>query len=120
MLYKTHVFLGNRKCQISMTETRFSTIRDPVLFLQFIKCYGLDINAWDKGFLAKKMQKNVMKNHILKPPTFTLIMLLSIRPVPANKMGLFVHGTSCNAPNVHPRLDSILEVCRTFQIGEAS
>ena len=77
MLYKTHVFLENRKCQISMTETRFSTIRDPVLFLQFIKCYGLDINAWDRVFLAK----NVMKNHILKPPTFTLIMLLSIQPV---------------------------------------
>ena len=29
----------------------------------------------------QKMQKNVMKNHILKPPTFTLIMLLSIQPV---------------------------------------
>ena len=25
--------------------------------------------------------KNVMKNHILKPPTFTLIMLLSIQPL---------------------------------------
>ena len=28
-----------------------------------------------------KNAKNVMKNHILKPPTFTLIMLLSIQPV---------------------------------------
>ena len=45
--------------------------------MQFIKCYSLDINAWDRGFLAK----NVMKNHILKPPIFTLIMLLSIQPV---------------------------------------
>ena len=26
-------------------------------------------------------QKNVMKNHILKPPTLTLIMLLSIQPI---------------------------------------
>ena len=29
----------------------------------------------------QKNAKNVMKNHILKPPTFTLIMLLSIQPV---------------------------------------
>ena len=64
MLYKTHVFLENRKCQISMTETRFSTIRDPVLFLQFIKCYGLDINALDRGFLAKKSKKFNEKSHI--------------------------------------------------------
>ena len=27
------------------------------------------------------MQKKLMKNHILKPPTFTLIMLSSIQPV---------------------------------------
>ena len=27
------------------------------------------------------MQKKIMKNHILKPPTFTLIMLSSIQPV---------------------------------------
>ena len=67
MLYKTHVILENRKCQISMTETRFSTIRDPVLFLQFIKFYGLDINAWDRGFLAKKSKKKKKcneKSHI--------------------------------------------------------
>ena len=64
MLNKTHVFLVNRMCQISMTETRFSTIRDPVLFLQFIKCYGLDINAWDRGFLAKKCKKCNEKSHI--------------------------------------------------------
>ena len=29
----------------------------------------------------QKNAKNVMKNHILKRPTFTLIMLLSIEPV---------------------------------------
>ena len=29
----------------------------------------------------QKNAKNVMKNHILKPPTFALIMLLSIQPV---------------------------------------
>ena len=29
----------------------------------------------------KKNAKKVMKNHILKPPTFTLIMLSSIQPV---------------------------------------
>ena len=32
-------------------------------------------------FFGKKNAKNVMKNHILKPPRFTLIMLLSIQPV---------------------------------------
>ena len=37
---------------------------DPVLFLQFIKCYGLDINAWDRGFLAKKCKKCNEKSHI--------------------------------------------------------
>ena len=81
MLYKTHVFLVNRKCQMSMTENQIQHHWDPVVFLQFIKCYGFDINAWDRGILAKKMQKKVMKNHILKPPTFTLIMLSSIQPV---------------------------------------
>ena len=29
----------------------------------------------------QKNAKKVMKNHILKPPTFTLIMLTSIQPV---------------------------------------
>ena len=29
----------------------------------------------------QKIAKKVMKNHILKPPTFTLIMLTSIQPV---------------------------------------
>ena len=53
---------------------------DPVLFLQFINCYGLDITLGTEGFWQKNA-KNVMKNHILKPPTFTLIMLLSIQPV---------------------------------------
>ena len=37
---------------------------DPVLFLQFIKCYGIDINAWDRGFLAKKCKKRNEKSHI--------------------------------------------------------
>ena len=57
MIYKIHVFLVNRKCQISMTENLISTIRDPVVFLQFIKCYGLDINALDRGILAKITKK---------------------------------------------------------------
>ena len=64
MLYKTHVFLENRKCQISMKKARFRTIRDPLLFLQFIKCYGLDINAWDRGLLAKNAKIVMKKSHI--------------------------------------------------------
>ena len=37
--------------------------RDPVVFLQFIKCYGFDINAWDRGILAKKCKKSNEKSH---------------------------------------------------------
>ena len=40
--------------------------------------------------------------------------LMSVR---ANKMQLFVLFTSHNTPNVHLRLDSILKLCWTFQIG---
>ena len=48
--------------------------------LQFITRYGFDINPGDRCILAKKA-KNAMKNHILKPFTFTLIMLSSIQTV---------------------------------------
>ena len=45
-------------------KNRFSTIRDPVVFLQVIKCYGLDINVWDRGILAKKnAKKSNEKSH---------------------------------------------------------
>ena len=30
--------------------------------------------------------------------------------------GAFVHSYTRNAPNVHPRVDSILKLCRTFPI----
>ena len=30
------------------------------LGILFIKCYGLDINAWDRGILAKNAKKRVM------------------------------------------------------------
>ena len=63
-----------------MEETRFGTIRDPDVFLQFITRYRFDINPGDRYILAKKA-KHVMKNHILKPLTFTLIMLSSIQAV---------------------------------------
>ena len=35
-----------------------------------------------------------------------------LAPVPANKSELVL--TKCNVPYVHPRLDSILELCQTF------
>ena len=39
----------------------------------------------------QKNAKNVMKNHILKTPTFTLIMLLSIQPIKIpEKMTVFL------------------------------
>ena len=64
-----------------------------------MKCYGLDINAWDRGFLAKKCKK-CKKNHILKPPTFTLIMLLSIQPVKIpEKITVFFFNNSCRKFN---------------------
>ena len=38
--------------------------------------------------------KNVMKNHILKTPTFTLIMLLSIQPIKIpEKMTVFFNNS---------------------------
>ena len=43
--------------------------------------------------------------------------LIFLSPVPANKMELFVHSTTCHGPYIHPRLDSILELCPTFPIG---
>ena len=44
-------------------DSAVSTIRDPVVFLQFINCYGLDINAWGRGILAKKCKKSNEKSH---------------------------------------------------------
>ena len=45
------------------------------------------------------------------------IIFFLLKLVPANKMELFfVHSTTGNAPYVHPRLDSILELCLTFPI----
>ena len=32
-------------------------------FLQFITYYGFDINAWDRGILAKKCKKSNEKSH---------------------------------------------------------
>ena len=43
--------------------------------------------------------------------------IFPITPVPANKKSFFVHSTTRNAPYVHPRLDSIFELCRAFRIG---
>ena len=40
-----------------------------------------------------------------------------LMPVPANKMKLFIHNTTGNAPYVHQRLDLILKLCQTFPIG---
>ena len=40
--------------------------------------------------------------------------LIFLTPFPANKMKHFVHSTMSNAPGIHPRLDSILELCKTF------
>ena len=50
-------------------------------------------------FFGKKMQKNVMKNHTLKPPTFTLIMLLSIQPVKIPEKITFFFNNSCRKFN---------------------
>ena len=38
-------------------------IRDPDIFLQFIKRYGFDINPGDRCILAKKGQKCNEKSH---------------------------------------------------------
>ena len=50
----------------------------------------------------------------LNPHATELIFLMQ---VPANKLLFFVHSTTRNAPSVHPRLDSILELFRASPIG---
>ena len=42
--------------------------------------------------------------------------VLSLRQFWLTKSSFFVHSTTRNAPYVHPRLDSILKLCRTFPI----
>ena len=70
---------------------------DPVLFLQFIKCYGLGTEVfWQKN------AKNVTKNHIWKPPTFTLIILLSIQPVKIPEKITVFFNNSCRKFNFFP------------------
>ena len=52
-------------------------------------------------------------------PTSHATELIFVTPVPANKMEFFfIHSTTRNAPYVHLRLDSILELCRTFPINQ--
>ena len=72
--------------KISLTKTVFS-------FASSVD--ALDINAWDRGISAKKKCKKVTKNHILKPPTFTLIMLSSIQPVRIPKKITVFFNNSC-------------------------
>ena len=47
----------------------------------------------------QKNAKNVMKNHILKPPTFTLIMLLPIQPVKIPEKITVFFNNSCRKFN---------------------
>ena len=47
----------------------------------------------------QKNAKNVMKNHRLKPPTFTLIMLLSIQPVKIPEKIAVFFNNSCRKFN---------------------
>ena len=47
-------------------------------------------------------------------------MLFYLTSVLANKIELLVHSTPRNAPYIHPRLDSILELCPTFPNGFGS
>ena len=53
----------------------------------------------------------------LNPHATELIFLTRVL---ASKMEFFVHSTPCNTPYVHPRLDSILELCWTFPIAITS
>ena len=43
-----------------------------------------------------------------------MLKKFSFRLFGLTKWSFFVHSTMRNAPYVHPRLDSILELCRTF------
>ena len=48
--------------------------------------------------------------------------LCSLRQFRQTKWSIFVHSPTLNVPyvHVHPRFDSILELCRTFPIGAQS
>ena len=83
MLYKAHVFLVNRKCQISMIDRKpdSAPLGIPYYFCNLSMLQSLLKICLGQRFFGKKNAKNVMKNPILKPPAFTLIMLLSIQPV---------------------------------------
>ena len=43
--------------------------------------------------------------------------LFSLSQFRLTKWSFFVHKTTRNVPYVHPRLDSILELCRSVPIG---
>ena len=48
-------------------------------------------------------------------PTYYRTIFLT--PVPGSKTELFVLTTMHNSPYLHPRLNSILELCQTFPIA---
>ena len=68
--------------------------------------------------LLNKLSDN-QKKMILIGLNLHATELILLTPVPAYKMEFFVHTciTTHNAPCVHPRLDSILEVHQTFPIA---
>ena len=84
--------LVNRKCQMSMTENQIQQSAPLGILLYFCNLSIVTVLTLTLGaeVFWPKNAKKVMKNHILKPPTFTLIMLSSIQPVKIpEKMTLF-------------------------------
>ena len=50
----------------------------------------------------------------LNPHATDLVFLMAFRPT---KWNFFVHSNMRNAPYIHPRLDSFLELCQIFLIA---
>ena len=64
MLYQTHVFLVNRKCQISMTENQIQHHKGSSIIFAIYQV----LRSWHKRlgqrFFGKKMQFFYEKSHI--------------------------------------------------------
>ena len=81
MLYKTHVFLVNRKCQISMTENQIQHHWGSHIIFAIYQVLQSLHKPLGQRFFGKKNAKNVMKNVHIETSYISLIMLLSIQPV---------------------------------------
>ena len=77
--------------------------------MKFMCIFNINFFYVDKTSRVRK----IMKFSRAEPTCYRSNFLA---PVPANKVEVFVHSTTLNAPYEHARLDSILELCRALLI----